>query len=358
LKKLGHRITVFTSTKQPKWQTIKRQWKKNTIEDIDGVIVRRFPPGFEIGTTQIMPTLLPRLMNEEFDIIHSHDFFTTFSFYGALVKNIRKTPLVLTQHNDNYPSSLPTYFLYKANAVTFGKYVLQSVNKIIALTKDIKQHLIHLGAEEGKIEVIPNAVDTEKFSPENGNLLQKRWGITSPVVLFVGRLSREKDVQTLLRAFSNIVREIPEAKLVVVGKGPEEESLRKFEKRNSVPHVFFLGKVENKIIPNIYVGADVFVLPSTREPFGNVILEAMASGKPVIGSCVGGVKEMIIDGVTGYHAQPGNDRHFSELILRVLLQRGLREQLGANSRRRAIDCYDKDLIMERIMRVYRECLRK
>jgi glycosyltransferase involved in cell wall biosynthesis len=358
LTKLGCSVTVFTSSRQPKWQTIKREWKKNAVEYIDGFIIRRLPSGLDIGAIQIMPTLLPKLMKEEFDIVHSHDFFTTFSFYGAFVANTRGIPFVLTQHNDQYPSALLNCVLYEANALTIGRYVLQSASKIIALTKDIKQHLIQFGVSKKKIEIIPNAVDTEKFSPEKRNLLQERWGITSPVVLFVGRLSIEKDVCTLLRAFSNVVKEIPKAKLVIIGKGSEEMNLKRFLELNSIPHVFFLGKVENSMIPNIYAGADVFVLPSTREPFGNVVLEAMASGKPVIGSFVGGMKEVIVDGVTGYHAEPRNDRQFSELILRILVDSGLKEELGANARQRAENHYDKDLIMKRITRIYRECARK
>ena len=358
LAKLGYSVTVFTSSSQPKWQAIKREWKKNVVEYIDGVIIRRLPPGFDIGTIQIMPTLLPKLMNEEFDIVHSHDFFTTFSFYGALAANARRIPFVLTQHNDQYPSALLNYVLYEANALTIGRYVLQSASKIIALTKDIEQHLTQFGVSKEKIEVIPNAVDTEKFSPEKRNLLQERWGITSPVVLFVGRLSIEKDVCTLLRAFSKVVKEIPKAKLVIIGKGSEEGNLKRFLELNSIPHVFFLGKVENRMIPNIYAGADVFVLPSTREPFGNVVLEAMASGKPVIGSFVGGMKEMIVDGVTGYHAEPRNDRQFSELILRIFVDNDLKRELGANARRRTRNHYDKDLIMKRIIRVYQECARR
>lgn len=352
LAKLGHDVVVFTATKQPRWQTVKSDRDKNQIEKNSNFVVRRLPTGPEIGIIPLMPTLLSALMDEEFDIVHSHDFFTTFSFYSAIAARARRLPLIITQHNDQLPSFIINRFLYKFDGLTFGNFVLREANKIIALTEETRLHLLKMGASVEKIAIVPNAVDTKRFSPSNRNFLEERWGITDPVILFVGRLVKEKGVEYLLQAFSSVVKRIPEAKLVIVGKGPSEEELRALQARLCIPNVFFLGVVENMIMPNIYAGANVVVLPSIQEPFGNVALEAMASGKPVIGTYTGGMKDTIIHGVTGYHVQPGNSGQIYKFLLKILYNKSLQEELGENSRKRTISNYDTGLLIKKIEKIY------
>jgi len=356
LAKLGHDVVAFTATKQPKWQTIKSDQERNQIEKDNDFIVGRLPAGPEIGIIPLMPTLLPALIDGGFDIVHSHDFFTTFSFYSAIAARVKSLPLIITQHNDQLPSFIVNRLLYKFDGLTFGKFALRQANTIIALTEDTRLHLLRMGASKEKTVIIPNAVDTKRFSPSNRNFLEEKWGITNPIILFVGRLVTEKGIEYLLQAFSSVVKKVPEAKLVIIGKGPKEEELRSLQIKLGIPHVFFLGVVENAIMPNIYAGADVVVLPSIREPFGNVVLEAMASGKPVIGSYVGGMKDTIIHGVTGYHIQPMNSRQICKFLLKVLCNKSLREQLGENSRKRAISNYDEEFLIKKIEKIYLEHL--
>ncbi len=223
---------------------------------------------------------------------------------------------------------------------------------MIALGTTIKAHLIAMGADESKIEIIPNAVDTRLFSPNRKNLLETKWGISHPVILFVGRLVEDKGVKYLLRAFSKVVEEIPDAKLVIVGKGPEEKELKKLQESLGLTQVYFLGTVETRFMPNIYVGCDVLVLPSIREPFGNVVIEAMAAGRPVIGSYVGGIKDTIVHGVTGYHVQPRNNHQISKYLTRLLKDRPLRERLGENARIRVLKHYDQELLITKVERIY------
>jgi len=356
LAKLGHEVVVFTTRKRAKWQTVESDEVENKIQMVNGFIVKRIFSGPEIGIDPLMPSLLPMLIDEEIDIIHAHNFYNALSFYCAMAAKAKRIPLIITQHNDQLPSHIVRRFLYTFDSHTFGKYVLSQANKIIALTSDIRLHLLHMGADKNKLEVIPNAVDTNFFSPNRRNFLDAKWGISESVILFVGRLVEEKGVKYLLYALSRVVRKIPEAKLVIVGEGPKEGELRSLQTKLRIPHVFFLGAVENSVMPNIYVGADVVVLPSIREPFGNVVIEAMASGKPVIGSYVGGIKDTIIHGVTGYHVQPKNSGQISGFLLKFFSDPSLREQMEENARKRAVENYDQELLIKKIEKIYVELL--
>lgn len=356
LTKLGHEVVVFTTSKRAKWQTVESDEVEHKIQKIDGFVVRRIFSGPEIGVAPLMPSLLLTLMDEDIDIIHVHNFFTAPSFYCAVVAKAKRVPLIITQHNDQLPSHIVRRFLYTFDGLTFGKYALSQAKKIIALTNDIRLHLLQIGANDKKLEVIPNAVDTRRFSPNRENLLEAKWGISGFVILFVGRLVEEKGVDTLLCAFSQVVRKIPQAKLVIIGKGPMEGELTRLQRKLRIPHVFFLGAVENSIMPNIYGGADVVVLPSTREPFGNVVIEAMASGKPVIGSYVGGIKDTIKHGLTGYHVQPRDTGQISSFLLKLFGDPSLREQMGENARKRAVENHNQEFLVKKIEKMYIEQL--
>lgn len=352
LAQRGHKVTLFTVNKTPKWQTIKSKKEERRIERYDGFSVHRLSGGPEIGIVPLIPGLFSTLMKMDFDVIHVHDFFAVSSFYGAIVSRVKGLPLILTQHNDTFPSKSINALLYLLNSYSLGRFVFSYSQKIIALDSAIKIHLVAMGVDENKIEIIPNGIDTRFFSPNQKNLLENKWGISRPTVLFVGRLVEDKGVRYLLKAFSEVVKKIPEAKLVIVGKGPQERELRKLQEKLDLTNVFFLGALKSRLMPEIYAGCDVLVLPSVHEPFGNVVIEAMASGKPVIGNYVGGIKDTIVHGVTGYHVPPRNSQKISEFIIKLLRDSSLKEKMGNNARVNAITNYNIDTIVKKIEDIY------
>ncbi len=352
MARLGHEVVLFASDKHPKWQHRENPETKLKTRKHDGFLIRRIFCGPEVGIVPLMPSLFLHLHRGEFDIIHAHDFFTLSSLQGAIEAANGKCRFVVTQHNDQLPASSVSRLLYLFESYNFGKYTLCRAKKIIALTVDIKLHLIRMGADGNKIEVLPNGVDTEIFSPRRKNYLEARWEITPPVILFVGRLVREKGIEHLFQAFSEVVREIPEAKLVIVGKGPLKQEMEVLKRKLALRNVFFLGALGNRFMPNIYVGCDVLVLPSVLEPFGNVVIEAMAAGKPVIGSYVGGIKDSVVHRVTGFHVQPCNSKQISRYLIELLEDYTLKKKLGENARERALKEYDRDLLLQKIERIY------
>ena len=353
MAKLGHDVVVFCPDKEATWQISgKRSRSPVGVEEYDGFKVERINAGPEILNMPMMPKLLPTLLQKNFDVVHSHECFSTCSFQGAILSKAKKCPLVITQHNDLLPLSFPHRFGYLLANFTIGKFSFSEARKIIVLSNDIRHHLLGMGFNSDKIELIPTAVDTKLFSPYCDNLLESKWGISPPVILFVGRLVREKGVEYLIQAFQEVIKEIPDTKLVILGRGPMESELKILQKHLQIKNVFFIKRIDKSLMPNIYVGCNVLVLPSFREPFGNVVIEAMASGRPVIGSYVGGIKETIVHGETGYHIPPGNTKMLVDFLLTILSDDKLNAKLGKEARKRALKIYDSELIAKKIERIY------
>lgn len=357
LTKLGHDLTIYTTRRRPRWQT--NDVMNDESKDMKYAFrVRRFNSYVELGIVPLIPHVLFSLLKEDINLIHTHDFFMSHSTYGAIASEIKRVPLIVTQHNDNFPTSLSSHLLYRLDSASIGKFVFLKADRFIALTNDIKLHLTVLGVNVRKIQVIPNAVDTSLFSPNNKNYLMSKYGLSDRIVLFVGRFVPEKGLLFLIKAFNRLVRDITDAKLVLVGTGPQRLKYMEFVKEHKIPNVFFLGVIENSVMPNIYVGANAVVLPSLREPFGNVAVEAMASGVPVIGSYVGGLKETIVNKKTGFHVSPKDDYQIFSALKTILSQRNVYEDLSSNSRMRAVQFYDQDYLIGKIVSLYETCIRR
>jgi glycogen synthase len=352
LSRRGHEVTIFTASGLPRaYAMLGETYSGKTTEHYENFTIRRFPSRIQVGDIQIMPELFQSLINEKFDIIHAHEFFSPSAFYSSLSKIMKKTPLIITQHNDQLPFPLKSRYLYYADACTVGRFSLMQAKKIIALTKSSRNHLLLFGTPSSKIEIIPTAIDTNKFAPEKQNFLRDRWNITSPVILFVGRFTEIKGITDLLKSFPTVLKAVPDAKLVLVGGGPLEKAVQSYQERFP-GNIFWLPFVPNEIMPGIYAGCDVLVLPSFYEPFGNVTVEAMACGKPVIGSCIGGMLDTIIHEETGLYVQPGNSEQIANSIIRILKNDNLRVVFGKNARKKALEEFSYDVVIKRIEKLY------
>ncbi len=144
-------------------------------------------------------------------------------------------------------------------------------------------------------------IDTTQFSPMYADReLHNKWSPDgSPVALFVGRLVREKDIETLIRAYGILKERGIDFKLVFVGDGPLKDELA-----DNLPDALLAGFLKGEALSRAYASADLFVFPSTTESFGNVVLEAQASGLPCVVAAEGGVMDLVEDGGTGYLTRP------------------------------------------------------
>lgn len=168
-----------------------------------------------------------------------------------------------------------------------------------------------------RLSVVGRGVDAERFTPaQRSEALRQTWGAApcDPVLLHVGRLAAEKNIPLVLRAFTSIQTLYPRARLVMVGAGPLRETLE----RTAPPNVVLSGELRGQELAEHYASSDIFLFPSLTETFGNVTLEALASGLVVVAFNIAAASVHITHGVGGFVAEPGNESEFVDLAHRAV----------------------------------------
>ncbi len=225
------------------------------------------------------------------------------------------------------------------------------VDRFVTVSLDLRRWLVErVGLPETKLVTILNGVDTHRFTDEAREAGRRALGVSEgeQVVGTVGRLDPVKDHAGLLTAFARVKAEQPGASLIVIGDGPCRKELEDLAAAlRLTPGVHFLG--ERTDVPLLLKGMDLFVLPSIAEGISNTILEAMASGLPVVATCVGGNPEVVEDGVTGALVPPRDPATLARAIVGYLQDPYLRAVQGKAARQRAVDQFD----LEQMMGAYR-----
>lgn len=251
------------------------------------------------------------------------------NIWGRILGRLRRVPLIVgTCRGGGAPARQHEAYLWRL------------AHHMICNSMPLYHILCNLGMPSGRVTYIPNGVDTEFFVPGETPLRER-----GPEVLCVGRLASDKDHMTLLRAFGRVLSAIPNARLRIVGDGPQEFTLRKF-----IEGPPFKKRVE--ILPATtdtrmyYQSAQVFALTSVREGQPNVILEAMASGLPVVATDVGGIPTLVRDGETGLLAPCGDSVTLGDHIRRLLESPGYGEGMGLLGRQCAEREFAFDAMVE------------
>jgi glycosyltransferase involved in cell wall biosynthesis len=213
--------------------------------------------------------------------------------------------------------------------------------------------------------IVPNGVDTEFFRPglKNEQILSKYGLEEQSYILFVGRVSPEKGVHILLRAFKQIVNDVPkDFKLVIVGPltstfnsaqiSSYAKAMMSYAKEKLGERAVFTGAINRNSLRILYSNAYCFVLPSLAEAFPMVLLEVMASETPPIGSTAGGIPDIIIDNVNGLLFRKGDWRDLANKLLTLVQDRGFRDKLSHNARKYVEENFSWGTVAVRIKEVY------
>jgi len=182
----------------------------------------------------------------------------------------------------------------------------------------------------GELAVVRRGVDTSLFSPHRRDAdLREAWGVDPEglVVLYVGRLAPEKNIGLVFRSFQAIRREVPQARLVLVGDGPERSRLAREH-----PEAVFAGTLTGVPLARAYASGDLFLFPSLTETFGNVTIEALASGLAVIAFDYAAAAEHIVDGASGRLVGFGSAETFIQTAASLAAQRETLRSMGATAR--------------------------
>lgn len=268
-----------------------------------------------------LPFLRPSLKKilDQFDphLVH----FTTPSMLGSYALSYgkkRKIPVLTTYHSHFY--SYIEYYFGRAHMFfwNLGKIFLWKYPKcdlVLAPSTEMKHFLMKERVSASKIKLWPRGVELDDFNPKMRDL-DWRNNVApenEKLILFVSRLVREKDLATLVNISDIFETQGDNVKFVIVGEGPDEEDLK-----INMPNALFMGKRTGEDLSKIFASCDVFLFPSLTETFGNVVLEAMASGLPVVAAAAGGPLDIVKDGKTGFFAEPKNALDFYQKTKRIL----------------------------------------
>jgi len=278
---MGHDVTVLTVSDDdslPRW------------EQRDGYTVVRRSPTVEVLGNEISAGVGRFLRSaSDFDVVHAHSHLYFSTNLAALQRRLGDTPLALTNHG-LYSQNAPEW-VFDLYLRSVGKWTFNQADAVFCYTNEDRDRVREFGVDS-RIEVVSNGVDTGRFTPEGPG--SDRIDHDGPVVLFVGRLVEGKRPQDAVRAVSRLPDEL-DAKLYVVGDGPMRSELEAM----AGERVTFLGQVPYEEMPQVYRSGDVLVLPSRAEGLPRTVLEAMASGLPVVVSDLEQVAPVVGDaGVT------------------------------------------------------------
>lgn len=344
--KLGHTVTVYCADRP----------LESGEFDNDGITVIRMSTPLTLYGTPI--TIFPsRILLDDYDIMHANFPSPYIAASIAALSRLTRIPAVLTWHNDLPPVTSTAGLLVSLHNLLAGSY-LGAYKSIIATTKVYTRLSSILGKYDRKVCVIPNGVDTQRFNPGvDGESVRTKHNLCGClVILFVGALTTwhsYKGVDLLLRAFSEVGKKYDTARLLIAGSGSLVPLYKRMAKELGLSDkVIFAGRVNEEQLSSYYAASDVFVLPSKdySEGYGLVLLEAMASGKPVIGSAVGGIVDVISQGETGLLVAPSSTA-ISEAVVELLENEDKRLKMGKNGRCFA-ETRDWSIIAKRTEEVY------
>ncbi len=308
------------------------------------------PFGGSVARIPVSPWLPARvgeiLAKEDFDILHLHEPFAPMVCISALLKS-------------NYANVGTFHACYsKPRIYWIGKPIfrrwLPRLQGKIAVSKPaldfVSRHL------PGEYRIIPNGIDIERFTPDGP---KREEFIDSRLnILFVGRLERRKGLGHLLSACARVKRSFPNFRLIVVGPG----TVLRFKYERSIKdmgladNVVFVGFVPSTELPSYYRSADIFCAPATGgESFGIVLLEAMACGKPVVATNIGGYASVLAHGEEGLLVPPRDEESLARALLSLLENKALRQQMGAKGKIKA-EKYSWTNVARQVMDYYTSIL--
>jgi glycosyltransferase involved in cell wall biosynthesis/predicted metal-dependent phosphoesterase TrpH len=358
-------------------QNHKRAWFTDTLEDVNGVAttirrmtaagaaagkqlvvvasrsdlqlsdipIKNFPPigEFELPEYELQKLSFPPIL-QMLDYVQRERFTEIIiSTPGPVgLTALLAAKMLNLQTSGIYHTDFPQYIriltedsFLESVAWGYMHWFYGQVDTVFVNSEEYKQSWIKRGFDPAKLKILPRGLDTELFHPaRRDSAFFEKFGASNGEVrlLYVGRISREKDLDVLADAYRQLRKEGVPVQLFVVGHGPYSEALAK-----SLPDAFFTGYLRGTELATAYASADIFVFPSTTDTFGNVILEAQASGLPVVVSDSGGPKELVAHKANGLITRSHNVEDFTDAIRVLVTDQRLRERMASSARKSVTD---------------------
>ncbi len=358
LRRQGIRTLVLTRRERPELKPVER---------VDGVTILRLPPTGRkrLGKYLLLLPAALRLiqLRRQYDIIYVFGLRVLGSIAVPLGFLLGKPVLLRAEQTGEANGR----FVWQARrrgglllrgavalAMAARNALLRRATCFVAISRDIEQEFRQVGFAPGRIRPLPNGVDTDRFHPaDESERLRLRGELDLPsgfLVLYAGRLHRDKGLFTLVEAWREMAGGHPESHLVIVGGdstvcGCEPELRSRVNELKLGDRVIFTGPRPN--VGDYLRAADAFVLPSEREGFSIALLEAMACGLPVVGTPASGNSELILPGETGYLVPHRNPAALAAALQRLATDPAAGRRMGTAARRRVTGLYSLDLAVGR-----------
>jgi glycosyltransferase involved in cell wall biosynthesis len=287
------------------------------------------------------------------DLVHAHQYTPFFYALAARVR-YRRPPVVFTEHGRHYPD------FPRTRRMVLNRFAIEPRDRVIAVGPSVKRALVvNEGIPAGRIGVIVNGIDTEKFAPAPAARADARkalgYGPDEFVVLMVARLDPIKDHLTAIRACARAAEQVPGLRLVLAGDGPERDTIEAFVRdRGLGALVRLLGTRDD--VPRLLAAADALLLTSVSEGIPLTVIEAMAAGVPVVGTDVGSVGAVLAGG-TGLLAPARDAAALAGHLVRLGRSPELRSELGEMGRARAVAEYSEAGMTARYAELFDAALR-
>lgn len=356
LRKKGNTVYIFA----PKIAGKYKDKDKNLIRLPSFKILSKVEP--QIYTPTIWPNKEFRgMFTEEFDIIHAHGN-GPYSLLGYSIAKIKRIPFVMTFHTIH---TQYTHYIFNGKIITpkmvsMGlKTFAHRCNLVITPSNKMKKELVSYGVKK-QIHVIPNFLEGNRFVKNKKGYLHKLLGLSesTPIILTVGRIGKEKNIDFILKVFKDVCRKDTKSHLVIVGKGPESDNLLSLAKKFGVEkRVHFTGAIDYEFMPLVYKDATIFVFASYTETQGVCVLEASASGIPLVINNDEAFEGMVKDSENGF-ILPLNISKFSEKILYLLQNKNIRVKMGKKASVIAAKNFEASKITKDLIQVYSKILSK
>jgi glycosyltransferase involved in cell wall biosynthesis len=312
---------------------------------IDNIPIKNFPPigEFELPEYELQKLSFPPIL-QMLDYVQREKFTEIIiSTPGPVgLTGLLAAKMLNLQTSGIYHTDFPQYIriltedsFLESMAWRYMHWFYGQLDTVFVNSEEYRQSWVEHGFDPAKLKILPRGLDTELFHPARREpaFFEKFGAHNSEVrLLYVGRISREKDLDLLAAAYRRLRGEGLPVQLFVVGHGPYSEAFAK-----SLPEGFFTGYLTGTELATAYASADIFVFPSTTDTFGNVILEAQACGLPVVVSDSGGPKELVEDNSNGLITKSHDVGDFARAIRALATNPALRERMGKSARNSVID---------------------
>lgn len=345
LSAAGHDIRLFapTSSLPP---TIKQTQRSN------GVHVTRFGAHKRVDDTLVdwFELIAEEHKREPFDLIHAY-FLPMAGFVGTYAGKYLGIPSVVSIRGNDIERAA-----FDPSKFSHVMYALQNANAVTTNASELAKKAKTFVNRE--IHIIPNGIDTERFKPTDKNeVLAEMLGVEgqrSKVIGFVGELREKKGLATLLSGYAQLAKALSVSLLIVgeVREGEDKKAFEEFKSANPQLPITITGHVPHKDLPAYYSLMDVFVHPSLRDGMPNAVLEAMACGKTVIATPVGGVLDVIEDGVSGFFVKVNDAEGLAEEMAEALNQPEKRETVGRSARETVLSQYTLEKELQANLQIY------